>query len=46
MYRLTNSSVVIRVHDMAFIPACVDNVDYQAYLLWLSAGNVPEAALS
>jgi hypothetical protein len=26
------------------IPLAPDNTDYQAYLLWVSAGNTPEPA--
>jgi hypothetical protein len=31
----------IRISDAAWIPADPRNVDYQAYLEWLAAGNTP-----
>ena len=37
-------NVVKRIADNAFIPFDPANTDYQAYLLWLAEGNVPEAA--
>lgn len=42
-YKLTESGV-IRLSDMACIPASGDNADWQDYLRWLAAGNAPEAA--
>jgi hypothetical protein len=30
-----------RLSDSAFIPFDPSNTDYQAYLAWLSSGNVP-----
>jgi hypothetical protein len=39
-YNLTSSYSVIR-SDGATIPADPNNVDYQVYLAWLSAGNTP-----
>tara|TARA_R110000868_G_scaffold391416_1_gene661557 strand:+ start:999 stop:1163 length:165 start_codon:yes stop_codon:yes gene_type:complete len=39
-----NAKIVLRIADNAFIPMHPDNTDYQAYLAWLSEGNVPEPA--
>jgi hypothetical protein len=33
--------MVLRLSDNAFIPFDPANTDYQAYLKWLDAGNVP-----
>jgi len=33
---------LLRLDDMAIIPADPDNTDYQQYLAWLEEGNVPE----
>ena len=41
MYRLGNQTI-IRIEDNAHIPIEDDNVDYQAYLIWVAEGNVPE----
>ena len=41
-YQLTAGSTILRLSDNAFIPPDPDNSDYQAYLLWLNAGNTPE----
>jgi hypothetical protein len=35
---------VKRIEDNAFIPFDPANTDYQAYLKWLSEGNVPTPA--
>lgn len=32
------------VDGILFVPAHVDNTDYQAYLKWLEEGNTPEPA--
>ena len=45
MYKLTSDTKVIkRLSDNAFIPMDEQNFDYAAYLAWLEAGNQPEAA--
>jgi hypothetical protein len=33
------TSIIQRVSDGAFIPADPENRDYQAYLVWVAAGN-------
>ena len=35
---------IIRISDGAFIPFDPANTDYQAYLRWVEAGNMPEPA--
>ena len=37
-------SGVIRLKDMAFIPDCADNRDWQEYRAWVAAGNTPDQA--
>ena len=44
MYKLTNSPSITRLSDSASIPTDPQNMDYAAYLQWLSEGNVPEPA--
>ena len=34
--------IVVRLEDMAMIPAKDDNSDYQLYLLWVEEGNTAE----
>jgi hypothetical protein len=41
---LGEESQVIRLSDTTYIPFDPANIDYQAYLKWLEAGNVPEPA--
>ena len=40
MYKLTNSSSIIRIEDNASIPMDESNRDYQAYLEWKQS-NIP-----
>jgi hypothetical protein len=45
MYKLTsNTQVVKRLSDNAFIPFNPANPDYQEYLKWITEGNIPETA--
>lgn len=44
MYKLTNSSSIVRVEDGACIPSDPENADYAAYLAWLAEDNTPQPA--
>jgi hypothetical protein len=42
MYKLTDSTNIVRVADATYIPADFANTDYQQYLQWLAEGNTPD----
>ena len=42
MYKLTDTTLIIRTADGAYIPADPANTDYATYLEWLATGNTPE----
>ena len=44
MYKLSNSTTIIRIADGASIPNDPANRDYVEYLAWVEAGNAPEPA--
>ena len=41
-YRLTETGMVVRTADGAFIPPDEGNADWQAYQAWLADGGVPD----
>ena len=43
-YQITTGDTILRLTDNAFIPPDPANTDYQAYLAWVEAGNMPEPA--
>ena len=43
-YKLSKDGGVVRLKDMASIPKCLDNVDWQDYLAWTAKGNTPAPA--
>jgi hypothetical protein len=42
VYKLTNSSSILRIADQAWIPADSQNADYAKYLEWIAEGNTPD----
>ena len=42
MYKLTDTTTIIRTTDGAFIPDDLGNRDYAECLEWIAAGGVPE----
>jgi len=44
MYKLTNTTTIIRIADKSSIPNDPANTDHAAYLEWLEEANTPEAA--
>ena len=43
-YQLTASDLILRAEDGASIPPDPANTDYQAFLAWVEAGNMPDPA--
>ena len=43
-YQLTASDLILRLSDNASIPPDPANTDYQAFLVWVEAGNMPDPA--
>jgi hypothetical protein len=43
-YQLTTGDTILRLSDNAFIPPDPANTDYQTFLAWVEAGNMPEPA--
>lgn len=41
MYKLTNTTSIVRIEDNAIIPADLNNADFQEYQNWISKGNTP-----
>jgi hypothetical protein len=45
LYQLTNNvNVILNTQTGAFVPVDPGNRDYQAYEVWLAAGNLPDPA--
>jgi hypothetical protein len=44
MYKLISNKIVLNKETGFYIPFDPDNTDYQAYLAWVSEGNVAEPA--
>ena len=47
MYKLHElNTIIMKIvgESTMFIPASIDNLDYQDYLKWLEEGNTPEPA--
>lgn len=44
MYKLTNTTTILRISDNAFIPKDKDNTDYVEYLNWTAKGGIPVPA--